>query len=479
MEKIYSAESLKNAEKDYCGISLMEKAAKGIISQLKKHLDGRPLTIVCGAGNNGGDGWAVAHLLNPYPVKVIFTDEPKTKESIFYRKKFHGVSMSANSPQAVTEILQSEIILDCIFGIGLCRDASGIYKKLIDLINESKAYVISADTPSGISSDSGNFCHGVMANETICITAKKLSGAITPTKELYGKIFTHDIGVDMSQHSPLAVICDDEILNFLPSRPKNSHKGTFGTLKTLCGSYYMTGAGFLSINAALRSGVGLVKVFGEDKLLDIYKGQIHEPIYKQFSQEAFIEENASAALIGCGIGVQFENELKDILLNLKCPIILDADGINFLSRNIDICEHISASLILTPHPKEMAKLFGMSVSEVQKNRFSICKEVSEKLNCTVVLKGEGTVICTPNHTPIINETGNSGLAKGGSGDVLAGLISGFAALGMSPHYAAALGVYLHGLAADSLSEKLSEFSFLPSEIPLEVGKILAEKLRQN
>ena len=301
MEKIYSSESLKNAEKDYCGISLMEKAAMGIISHLEKHLDGRPLTIICGTGNNGGDGWAVASLLKHYPVKVIFADEPKTEESIFFRNKFDGVSISAHTQRAEDEILHSEIILDCIFGIGLCREPAGIYKKLIDLINQSKAYVVSVDTPSGVSSDCGDFLGGVISNETICITAKKLSGVVTPTKELYGKIHTYDIGVDMSRFSPLAVVCNDEILKFLPPRPKNSHKGSFGTLKTLCGSYYMSGAGFLSINAALRSGVGLVKVFGEDRLLDIYKGQMFEPIYKRLSKESFIEEKASASLIGCGI----------------------------------------------------------------------------------------------------------------------------------------------------------------------------------
>jgi NAD(P)H-hydrate epimerase len=335
---------------------------------------------------------------------------------------------------------------------------------------------MSVDIPSGLSADeSKNFPH-VCADETVCITSRKLSSAVFPTKEAYGKIHVFDIGVNMTKELPLATISDDDILEFLPQRPKDSHKGTFGTLKTLCGSYNMTGAGILAITGALRCGVGLVKAFGDDKLLDIFKVRLAEPIYKTFSKEAFISEKSSAILIGCGIGTEYENDLRDILINADSPIIIDADGINFLSKNIDIIEQIPTSLIITPHPKEMARLCGCSVSQIQENRFSNCKEFSEKYGCTVVLKGAGTIIFTPNQTPIINESGNSGLSKGGSGDVLAGMISAFVAQGVTPHYAAALGVYLHGLAADSLKKSFSEFSFLPSDIPKEVGKILAEKL---
>lgn len=477
MEKIYSSKSLKKAESSYCGISLMKKAAKGIINRIKPLLDGRKLTIICGVGNNGGDGWAVASLLENYPLEVIFTGAPKTKESIFYKERFKGTSFSAESQKAKESILNAQIILDCIFGIGLSRSAEGIYKEVIELINESNAYVVSVDVPSGLSSEGGgNFIH-VKANETVCITSKKLSSVITPTKDSYGNIYVHSIDVDMEKETPIALISDDELLKHLPPRPKNSHKGTYGTLKTLCGSYSMTGAGILSITASLRSGVGLVKAYGSESLLNIYKTVMYEPIYKVFSKESFIEEESTAVLIGCGIGTEYEKDLREILLQTKSTIILDADGINFLSRNIDICEQITARLIITPHPKEMARLCGVTVSRVQENRFSLCKELSEKLNCTVVLKGDGTIICTPDNIPIINQTGNSGLSKGGSGDVLAGIISSFVAQGVTPHYASALGVYLHGLTADSLKETFSEFSFLPSDIPTAMGKILAEKLR--
>ncbi len=477
MEKIYSSTNIKNAEKAYCGISLMEKAANGIISFIKPYLDGKKLTIICGAGNNGGDGWAVASILYPYPIEVVFLEDPKTKESIFYREKYKGIVFPADSEKGKDAILNSEIILDCIFGIGLSRDAEGIYREIISLINQSNAYVISVDVPSGLSADSGKAFPHVEADETICITAKKLSSVITPSKEFYGKVSVCDINIDMDNFSPVANICEEDILYHLPHRPNNSHKGMFGTLKTLCGSYSMTGAAILAINAALRSGIGLVKAFGENRLLDIYKTQLSEPIYIEFSKNSFMEEKASAMLIGCGIGTEYDEYLRDILINATCPIILDADGINFLSRNIDICERIPTSLIITPHPKEMARLCNCSLSQIQEDRFYQCKNFSEKYNCTVVLKGEGTIICTSGETPIINTTGNSGLSKGGSGDVLAGIISSFVAQGVSSHYAAALGVYLHGLAADSLKEKLSEFSFLPSDIPMEVGKILAEKLR--
>ncbi len=477
MEKIYSAKTLKEAESSLCGITLMERAALCIIDELKPYLNGNKLTVICGSGNNGGDGWAVASILNDYPLCVIYTDEPKTDESIYYRKKYKGLSFPASSNEAFSEISNSKLILDCIFGIGINRPAEGIYKKLFDLVNESDAFVVSADVPSGIPSDCSKVFPHINADLTVCITSRKLSGVVTPTSEYFGKTVVCDIGVDMNNFSPIAEISDVEILKYLPKRKSDSHKGTFGTLKTLCGSFDMPGAGILAITSALRSGVGLIKVFGKENLLGIYKNRLTEPVFKEFSADGFVEEKASAVLIGCGICKEFENELSDIFSNLTCPIIADADGINFLSRNIDIFERISSPLILTPHPAEMARLCGISVKDVQENRFHICKETSEKLNCTVVLKGSKTIVCTPGFTPIINSTGNSGLAKGGSGDVLAGIIASFVSQGVHPHYAAALGVYLHGKAADSLKERLSEFSFLPSDIPFEVGKIIADTLQ--
>jgi len=477
MEKIYSAKSLKEAESSLCGITLMERAALCIIDELKPYLNGNKLTVICGSGNNGGDGWAVASILNEYPVCVIYTDEPKTKESMHFRIKYKGISLPASSEEALFEISESSLILDCIFGIGINRPAKGIYKKLFDLVNESDAFVVSADVPSGIPSDCSKTFPHINADLTVCITSRKLSSVVTPTDEAYGKTVVCDIGVDMEGFTPLAEYCNEKIFEYLPKRKSNSHKGTYGTLKTLCGSFHMPGAGILAITSALRSGVGLVKAFGKESLLGIYKNRLTEPVFKDFSTSGFVEEKASAALIGCGIGKEFENQLFDIFSSLSCPVIVDADGINFLSGNIDIFERISSPLVLTPHPAEMARLCGVTTEEVQENRFDLCKEMSEKLNCTIVLKGSKTIICTPNFNPIVNSTGNSGLAKGGSGDVLAGIIASFIAQGMLPHYAAALGVYLHGKAADSLKEHLSEFSFLPSDIPLEVGKIIADTLR--
>ena len=480
MKKIYSANSFKNADMRYDGIKLMEKAAKGILSALVPNIKGGNLTILCGVGNNGGDGWAVACFLEYENVTVIYTGEPKTKEALFYKNKYKGKSIHIDEKESFEKIRASETILDCIFGIGLERAAVGIYEKIFSAVNESRAFVVSADVPSGISADESKDFPHINADLTVCITDIKLSALHSATKNAYGKITVADIGVDMSNELPFAFLCDDELLSFLPKRIENSNKGTFGTLKTLCGSYNMTGAGILAINGALRSGVGLVKAFGDEKVLEIYKNRLTEPVFKSYSKNAFIAEKASCALIGCGIGKVYNDDLEEIFENLLCPLVIDADGINFLSQNINVLERltkVNENVILTPHPAEMARLTGKTVFEVQENRLSLCKETSLKYNCTVVLKGSGTIICTPNETPIINTTGNSGLAKGGSGDVLAGIIAALVTQGTLPHYASAIGVYLHGLCGDRLKEKLSEFSYLPSDIPTELGKLLCEKLK--
>jgi NAD(P)H-hydrate epimerase len=386
MERIYSSQCLKQVESKYNGISLMEKAASGIVSVVENHIKRKPLTIICGSGNNGGDGWAVASMLKN-DVTVIYIKEPKTEEGNHYRNKYFGKAIHIEDECAFDIISSSEFILDCIFGIGLNSSATGIYEKVFNAVNNSNAFVISVDVPSGISSDNFEEFPHIKADITVSITSKKLSGVVSPTKYDFGKIYTVPIGLDMRSEKPIALCTDESVLDLLPKRPEYSNKGTFGTLKTLCGSVSMPGAGFLAITAALRTGVGLVKAFGCNNLLDIYKNRISEPIFKCFSKESFIEEKSSAALIGCGIANDYDDCLREIFKNINCPLVIDADGINFLSRNIDICEHIPSETVITPHPGEMARLCNCSIAEVEKNRFQICETVSKKLNCTVVLKG--------------------------------------------------------------------------------------------
>lgn len=268
-------------------------------------------------------------------------------------------------------------------------------------------------------------------------------------------------------------------------RKKDSHKGTFGTLLSVCGSYGFCGASVLSSLASLRSGVGLLKAYICDKNYSAYcskvseavvlpckTGENGEPIIEKAS---FLSElkNCSAVLFGCGTGKseKMKETLVTLLENSLSPIILDADGINLLSSDINIIKGIKAPLIITPHPKEMSRLTHLSVGEVQADRIGVAEKFAENYNCTVVLKGCNTVVAMPTGEVFVNETGNPGMATGGSGDVLAGVIASLAAQGYSSKDAAVTGVYVHSLAADKAAEKFTERSLLPSDIIEELKNI--------
>ncbi len=268
-------------------------------------------------------------------------------------------------------------------------------------------------------------------------------------------------------------------------REKDSHKGTFGTVLSICGSYGFCGASVLSAKAALRSGAGLIKAFICDKNYTAFCSVLSEavviPCKTGESGEPVIEENllirelgnCSSVVFGCGTGKSdnIKNSLKTVLENSSSPIILDADGINLLSMDINIIREIKAPLIITPHPKEMSRLTNLSVEEIQNDRIGTARRFAEDYNCTVVLKGCNTVVALPGGEVFLNKTGNPGMATGGSGDVLAGIIASLSAQGYSEKDAAVTGVYVHSFAADIAAEKYTERSLLPSDIIEELKNI--------
>ena len=257
---------------------------------------------------------------------------------------------------------------------------------------------------------------------------------------------------------------------YLKERPVNSHKGTFGSLKLLCGSKRYTGAALLCCEGALRSGCGLVKLFADENV--ILPVRIRLPEVINGPAVDFKNVNADAAVIGCGISDEYENELAQIIEPVDCPCVIDADGINFIAKHINILRKANSSLVLTPHPMEFSRLTGIDVATIQKNRVKYAEEFSKEYGCTLVLKGHNTVIATPNSETVVNTTGNSALAKGGSGDVLAGVIGSLLAQGYDAHTAAVIGVYAHGKAGDLLSQEYGCSGVLPSDLPKVIGKLL-------
>lgn len=265
-------------------------------------------------------------------------------------------------------------------------------------------------------------------------------------------------------------LLDENILKLIRPRKEDSSKGDFGTLLTLCGSKNMTGAAYFSAMGALRSGVGLLRFCGNDETLDKIQQILFEPTF--LTLDGIKSTKYNAFLCGCGIGRTYDAYLEELLTDCKVPCVLDADCINFLAEHIDVLGRISCPKVLTPHPGEMARLCKTDVDEIQSNRESVAADFAIKHKCLLVLKGKNTVIADENGDIFINQSGSSALAKGGSGDVLAGVIASLIAQGYDPIDAARLGVFVHGAAADNLALLYGKSGVLPSDLPKEIGRIL-------
>ncbi len=269
------------------------------------------------------------------------------------------------------------------------------------------------------------------------------------------------------------------IARCFPKREANSHKGTYGTLLSVCGSYGMVGAAVLAARAAGRSGVGKVIAALPDTAYPIAAAQLPEVVFAPLpdgtadSLRVLLPhlQTATALLVGCGLGMcrATEERVEALLTNASCPVILDADGINAAARHISILETEHPPLVLTPHPKEMSRLLACSVEEVEHDRVTIAQTAARRFGATVVLKGHNTVIADPSGRYTVNETGNPGMAVAGSGDVLAGIIGGLLAQGLSPWDAAVCGTYLHGAAGDRAAARVSQHALLPTDMLDELG----------
>ena len=270
-----------------------------------------------------------------------------------------------------------------------------------------------------------------------------------------------------------------------PSRAADSHKGTYGTLLSVCGSYGMAGAAVLAARAAGRCGTGLVIAALPESIYPIAAAQLPEVVFAPLAESSAAGhlralapslKKVTALLIGCGLGDSAATRelVEGLFQQATCPIVLDADGINAAARHISIVETAHPPLVLTPHPKELARLLSCSVEQIQANRENAVLTAAKRFNAVVVLKGHRTVIADPNGSVAINETGNPGMAVAGSGDVLAGMIAGLLAQGLSPLEAARCGVYLHGAAGDNAAKRLSQHAMLPTDILDELGALFLQ-----
>lgn len=431
---------------------------------------GKKVCVMCGNGNNGGDGLVIAANLRRCGANVSLLTPigfPSTDTALNFKDAVSGIKVIDDF------IPDFDIVIDALFGVGLNRFLSENIAQLIKKINKYNCSKISIDIPSGLFCDGGEVLSAFKADLTLSFTSYKLCQLLPQTSGYCGETVVLDIGLPVDDYAYLTIDKPETV-----KRPKNSHKGTFGTAVLFCGSYGMCGAEILAARAALRSGVGIVKALVCDKNYSAFISSVPEavtmPVDTDVSGAPMVYDrtilssisSSDALLIGCGLGRSDESKKLVIrtLEKTQIPTVIDADGINALQGGIDIIRKINAPVILTPHPAEMARLCDTTTDVIEGNRVKLAKKFAVENNCYLVLKGTNTIVATPNGRIFFNTTGNDGLATGGSGDVLSGMIVSRLAQGYDPLTAVLNSVWIHGAVADKLAQSMPTRAILPSDI---------------
>jgi NAD(P)H-hydrate epimerase len=398
-----------------------------------------------------------------------------------------------------TPLAQSWLVVDSLFGTGLTRDVTGRFAAVIEIMNYSNCPVVAVDIPSGLCSDSGSplgIC--VCADMTVTFGLPKIGQISYPGKSFVGELLVKDIGIPAEAVQQLDTgyeLMDDSIGKFLPPRTRTAHKGSFGHLLIVAGSVGKTGAAMLSANGGLRCGTGLVTLCVPHDLNPIFETTLCEAMtiplpfstgflsiedYPQLI-EAVVGKNSIALGPGLGTEKQTAELVKKLYREWDMPMVVDADGLNILAGDIEMLRNPPAPRILTPHPGEMARLSGVSTADIQNNRLQAARDFAAMYNVHVVLKGAATVVAAPDKRTAVCPTGNPGMAAGGMGDVLTGIIGGLLAQGLDPWAAACLGVYAHGMAGDRLAAINNDFyaGYLASELAAELPVALQSLFTNN
>lgn len=445
------------------GIVLMENAALGILEEMLAYRD-KKILILCGKGNNGGDGFALArHLFHRGVDVTVACGEVKSADAAvnFAAAQRCGVPVTGFE----IDFQSYDVLVDALLGTGISGEVAGWTKEVIQKINQAGKTVIAIDIPSGMDSSRGDcFNQCVRADQTVTLALPKPGLFCSPDKA--GEVIVKDISIPSAVINRFDIKCEtteeNQVRAWLPERKADSHKGDFGKGLIIAASRGMTGAGVLSAKAASSTGIGLVCEAVPESLHDIMEIKLTEEMTMPLpdSGTGEISETAVSAikeklpwadgvLFGCGLGrgSGVTAVLEELLKSCRVPLIIDADGLYALSQNPELLLSASCPVVLTPHSAEMARLCGKSVSDIESDRFAVVKAFSEQYHCITLLKGSKTLVSDGIHT-FVNTTGNNGMATGGSGDVLSGVLLALASLGIHPLHAAAAAAYLHGLAGD-------------------------------
>jgi hydroxyethylthiazole kinase-like uncharacterized protein yjeF len=480
-------------------LRLMENAGRAVVLEMQRQfgpLRGKTVTVVSGKGQNGGDGFVVARMLRARgcrarvvlltPPSALAGDAATTLRN--YKQRGGRTYQVLDEPSAshVLDPLlrESDFLVDAIFGTGLNAPIQGPAAGVISLMNRSGRPIVAIDLPSGLDADSGQILgSAIQASLTVTLARPKRGLYLGEGPNIAGAIRVGDIGIPpdlvASAKIPLQLLDAALLRIFLPKRKRAAHKGSFGHAGIIAGSSGKTGAAALAGLGALRSGAGLVTVAIpeglntalEAKLLEAMTFPVAETPSHGLAKDAKesllgFAAGKTAVAIGPGIGRESETVglVLELLTEIKHPLVLDADGINALAGHAHNLRRAQAPVILTPHPGEMARLLGTSVADVQNDRLGVAGRFAREFNAHVVLKGAGTVLAGPDGSLAVNPTGNPGMATGGTGDVLTGMIVGLLAQGLSPWAAACAGTYLHGLAGDLAAARRGETGMLARDL---------------
>lgn len=465
-------------------LDLMERAASKCVDWIeKKQWQQRRFKILCGKGNNGGDGLAIARLLHKldYKVSVYILEfgKPGSEDFQTNLQRLHELSFIEiyflQSNENFPLINTDDVLIDALFGTGLHKPLEGLSADLVEHINHSKSLIVSIDLPSGLFIDRSSKNNKVVeADYTLTFQCYKLGLLLQENAQLIGIVIVLDIGLDpgfLKDQNFESVFVNENLIKQI-FRPRNAfaHKGNFGHALLIAGSYGMMGAALLAAKACLHSGVGLLTCYLPKCGYQIMQTALPEAMVMTDENENIIAqlpnevEKYSVIGIGPGIGTSKEtqNLISFISRRYKKPLVIDADGLNCLSQQKELLQHLPPYSILTPHPKEFDRLFGDHSSDFE--RLDTAREKSRQLHLIIVLKSHHTAIITSSGSIFFNGTGNAGMAKGGSGDVLTGIITSLVAQKYMPEQAAILGVYLHGLAGDFAANSLGQQSMTASDI---------------
>jgi NAD(P)H-hydrate epimerase len=488
---------------------LMENAGRAVaqVAAEDGDLRGREIAVLCGKGNNCGDGLVAArHLLRAGVHPRVFVIGSFQELRNDARKNLDmatraGVKVSSLSDttalEAVAgEVRRSALVIDAIFGTGFNPPARGFHEEVISFINGLGLPVLAVDIPSGLSADHGRLAGAsIAADHTVTFGLPKVGQVLHPAAGNYGRLTLADIGFPAVLEEKVSashrLVTSRYASSLLSQRPHDSHKGRFGHLLILAGSRGMVGAALLAARGALRAGAGLVTValpesqappcldgLPEAMILPLPETSRGTPA--EGAIEVLLEQipGKQAMVIGPGLSRHKSTArlVREIITHVKLPLVIDADGLNALADNPSILLESTSDIVATPHPGELGRLLGLGAAQIQEQRIEVARNFSKKYGLLVVLKGARTVVASPSGHVSINNTGNPGMAAGGMGDVLTGAIGSLIAQGHSPREAAVLGVYLHGRAGDIAGTETGPWGYLAAEVADRIPSALASLL---